>query len=268
MKLAKFHGLGNEFLIASVDALPDNPDELARIFCDYSAGPGADGLIFNLPMEDTEIDAQMALYNSDGTRAEISGNGLRCLAHHVYLKQDIEKNIRIRTDVGDREAQIQEAQTSESLIRVEMGSPTIGSDLNNSELTEKVGAGSIRAGYVDVGNPHIVVQFENIGLVNIASLGPLIEKACSESGINVHVVEVSDRSSILMHTWERGVGVTKACGSGAVASACKTQNWGLVDSQIQVVMPGGEAQVKIENHEVYLTGKSEFVGEYEVIIGV
>ena len=259
MKLAKFHGLGNEFLIASVDALPDNPDELARIFCDYSAGPGADGLIFNLPMEDAEIDAQMALYNSDGTR---------CLAHHVYLKQDIEKNIRIRTDVGDREAQIQEAQTSESLIRVEMGSPTIGSDLNNSELAEKVGAGSIRAGYVDVGNPHIVVQFENIGLVNIASLGPLIENACSESGINVHVVEVSDRSSILMHTWERGVGVTKACGSGAVASACKTQNWGLVDSQIQVVMPGGEAQVKIENHEVYLTGKSEFLGEYEVTIGV
>ena len=113
-----------------------------------------------------------------------------------------------------------------------------------------------------------MVHFGNIGLVNIASLGPSIEKACSHSGINVHVVEVSDRSSILMHTWERGVGVTKACGSGAVASACKAQNWGLVDSQIQVVMPGGEAEVKIENHEVYLTGKSEFVGEYEVIIGV
>ena len=235
-----------------------------------------------IPIGDWTSSFQMLGYQADGVTNEFPFVAQKLIEfdvntkeevwswspHDYYLKQDVEKNIRIRTDVGDREALIQEAQTSESLIRVEMGSPTIGSDLNNSELIEKVGAGSIRAGYVDVGNPHIVVQFENIGLVNIASLGPLIEKACSESGINVHVVEVSDRSSILMHTWERGVGVTKACGSGAVASACKTQNWGLVDSQIQVVMPGGEAQVKIENHEVYLTGKSEFVGEYEVIIGV
>ena len=111
-----------------------------------------------------------------------------------------------------------------------------------------------------------MVQFENIGLVNIASLGPLIEKACSESGINVHVVEVSDRSSILMHTWERGVGVTKACGSGAVASACKAQSWGLVDEKIKVRMPGGEALIEIESDVVYLTGESEFLENYEVDI--
>ena len=268
MKLTKFHGLGNEFLIASISSLPENSSELARIFCDYSAGPGADGLIFNLPGENADIDAQMVLFNSDGSRAEISGNGLRCLAHNVYLSQDIGKYIRIRTDAGDREAQILDSQTSESMIRVEMGSPTLGLDLNDSELIENVGTGAIRAGYVDVGNPHIVIQFENISLLDIASLGSSVEKACSESGINVHMVEVSERSLISMHTWERGVGVTKACGSGAVASAYKAQSWGLVDTEIQVVMPGGNVQVEIENHGVYLTGKSEFLDEYEVTIGV
>ena len=102
MKIKKYHGLGNEFLLTSVRSLPKDPSSIARLLCDYAKGPGADGLIFSLPAEDESIHAQMVLFNSDGSPAEISGNGLRCLAHHIYIAQEKNKIIQIRTDAGNR----------------------------------------------------------------------------------------------------------------------------------------------------------------------
>ena len=264
MKIKKFHGLGNEFLLTSVRSLPTDPSRIAEFLCDYENGPGADGLIFSLPSEEENIHARMALFNSDGSPAEISGNGLRCLAHHIYIGQENNAIIQIHTDAGSRKAEIKHVDENRMVIRTDMGIPSLGQDLTDNELNEKVSPSARKAGYVNVGNPHIVILFESLGSVDIAELGASVEKACSETGINVHVVEIINRSSISMLTWERGVGVTKACGSGAVASACKAQSWGLVDDKIKVRMPGGEALIEIESDDVYLTGESEFLENYEV----
>ena len=266
MKIKKYHGLGNEFLLTSVRSLPKDPSRIARLLCDYTKGPGADGLIFSLPAEDESIHAQMVLFNSDGSPAEISGNGLRCLAHHIYIAQEKNKIIQIRTDAGNRKAEIKHVNENQAIIRTDMGIPVLGQDLTNNELSEKVSPEATKAGYVNVGNPHIVILFESLGSTDIAELGASVEKACSETGINVHLIEIINRSSISMLTWERGVGVTKACGSGAVASACKAQSWGLVDEKIKIRMPGGEALIEIESDDVYLTGESEFLENYEVDI--
>ena len=267
MKIKKFHGLGNEFLLTSVRSLPKNPSSIAKFLCDYTKGPGADGLIFSLPAEDENIHAQMALFNSDGSPAEISGNGLRCLAHHIYMTQKENKIIQIRTDAGNRKAEVKHVNENQTIIRTDMGIPVLGQNLTNNELNEKVSPAATKAGYVNVGNPHIVILFESLGSTDVAELGSSVEKACSETGINVQLIEIINRSSISMLTWERGVGVTKACGSGAIASACKAQSWGLVEDKVKVRMPGGEALVEIESDAVYLTGESEFLENYEVDLG-
>lgn len=268
MKLTKYHGLGNEFLIALLPDMPDSPSSLAVTVCDSLSGPGADGLVIGLPSDENTIDVQMVLFNADGTRAEISGNGLRCLAHHVYMNNSQNEIITILTDAGIREARIEDTKVDELTINAGMGTPVLGPDLSSYDLEEKIGGPVISAGYVDVGNPHIVIQFNNTEFVDIGILGSSVEKSCSEEGINVHVIEIISRSAIKMLTWERGVGITKACGTGAVASACKALSWGLVDLQIEVIMPGGNAQVTIEDDQVYLMGKSELIKEYEVDIGV
>ena len=89
MKLKKFHGLGNEFLLTTIRSLPKDSSRIAKFLCDYTNGPGADGLIFSLPAQEKDIHTRMALFNSDGSAAEISGNGLRCLAHYVYMGQEL-----------------------------------------------------------------------------------------------------------------------------------------------------------------------------------
>lgn len=267
MKLKKFHGLGNEFLLTSIRSLPKDSSRIAKFLCDYTKGPGADGLIFSLPAQEKDIHTRMALFNSDGSPAEISGNGLRCLAHYVYMGQENNKIIRISTDAGNRKAVIKHVEGNQTIIQTGMGIPVLGQDLTAKELEVKVNPAALRSGYANVGNPHIVILFENLASIDIATLGASVEKECSETGINVHVLEVINRSSIAILTWERGVGVTKACGSGAVASACKAYSWGLVDNKIKVRMPGGEALIEIENEEVYLTGESEFLGNYEVDLG-
>ena len=268
MKLTKYHGLGNEFLIALLSGLPDNASSLAVTACDSLSGPGADGLIIGLPSDENTIDVQMVLFNADGTSAEISGNGLRCLAHHVHMNNNQNEIITILTEAGIREARIEQAEADELTIKAGMGIPTLGLDLSSYDLDEKIGGAAISAGYIDVGNPHIVIQFDSTEFIDIGILGSSVEKSCSEEGINVHVIEIISRSAIKMLTWERGVGITKACGTGAVASACKALSWGLVNQQIEVIMPGGDAQVTIEDNEVYLMGKSKFIKEYEVDIGV
>ena len=146
MKIKKYHGLGNEFLLTSARSLPKDPSRIARVLCDYTKGPGADGLIFNLPSEDESIHGQMALFNSDGSPAEISGNGLRCLAHHIYIAKEKNKIIQISTDAGNRKAEIKQVNENQTIIRTDMGIPVLGQDLAKNELSEKVSPEATKAG--------------------------------------------------------------------------------------------------------------------------
>ena len=263
MHFVKYHGLENEFLIAIVAKTPEKPSELAKQLCDTETGLGADGLIFGVEHVDESIDSQMILFNADGSRAEISGNGIRCLAHEIFSSGNVPNSLDILTDAGIRQAVLVDKADEIALIQVNMGFVKFGPEVKFADLEVQSDFAITKAGTVDVGNPHIVLQVSDLDPVNIADFGSRIEAAWG-SGVNVHVMEINTRNRISFLTWERGVGVTAACGSGAIASASIAYHWGLIDREIVVAMAGGEGHVSIKNNGIFLTGESVRVSSHEV----
>ncbi len=279
LALTKHHGLGNDFLVAVDPSRPLDGADATR-WCDRREGIGADGLIQAVPIvspadgERRPLRYRMTLWNSDGGRAEISGNGLRCLAQALAerLGHDggDDLTLTIETDAGTREAIVLarpvDAAPGEDQVRVGMGKAVDGPGPSDRwaglgvEVVDQVG--------VDVGNPHLVGFVDSttpVGGFDMAAIGPPIE-GDHPGGLNVHVVRVVDRGRIEMVIWERGAGVTRACGSGACAAAFAADRAGLVDgrSGVDVVMPGGAARVEVFDDEVVLTGPAVRVAEVRV----
>lgn len=272
MRLGKYHGLGNDFLVALAS---DNPDmrvdaEVARSLCDRHRGLGADGLIYGLGAVDPANDASMVLLNADGSRAEISGNGIRCLAQALLrgsgpgtgpsASEGDRGCMRIETDGGTREVCLVAGDPNErAVFRVEMGVPTDGPPLEEHSL--RWGARNVST--VDIGNPHLVLEVDDPEAVDLAVEGPALEEHY-HGGINVHFVKAPDARHLDLRVWERGAGITEACGSGAVAAVVAADTWGLVDAAgapVEVLMPGGTVTVDLNGSTVLLSGPSEFVGE-------
>ena len=260
MQLTKHHGLGNDFLIALTDALPADAPALAHAACHRSRGVGADGLIFGLPGDpDTGTDATMVLFNADGSRAEMSGNGIRCLAQ-AFVRQDDHGHggaLRIGTDAGVRTVSV-EATDDPALVqaRVDMGPVGSGVDLESIDYAD-----GLRFATADVGNPHLVVEVANVEEVDVATDGVRLAEAAG--GINVEFISPrKDGHGIDMRVWERGVGVTQACGTGACAAAHVAHQWGMVDSPVPVSMPGGNVAVQLGD-SVVLAGPAEYIATVE-----
>jgi diaminopimelate epimerase len=263
LRLTKHHGLGNDFLIALESRNPGVvpvPD-VARQLCDRRRGVGADGLIIGLAPAEQGHDACMVLLNADGSEAEISGNGIRCLAQ--ALLRDSGRNegrLQIETAAGVRDLQTVRGEVDGELwLRVDMGEVRSGPE--PGPVTTAYGA--TRRQTLDLGNPHLVLLVDDLAAVDLDRDGPLLE-AEYPAGINVHMVQVMDRRTVSLRVWERGVGITEACGSGAAAAAVATHRWGLADNRIRVVMPGGESTVDVDGDRVLLTGPTEFVAEVSV----
>lgn len=263
--LTKHHGLGNDFLIAIEPSRPLGPDD-AVAWCDRREGIGADGLIQAVPSGQPGR-WRMTLWNSDGGRAEISGNGLRCLAQALatHSGQDRTSDLAliIDTDAGTREAVVRArpvaGEPGLDQITVGMGKAVEG-PAPSTRWTELGVAVTDQLG-VDVGNPHLVGFVDTLDGYDMATIGPAIE-ADHPGGLNVHLVTVTDRSRLEMIIWERGAGVTMACGSGACAAAWTAVRAGLVDPDgVEVVMPGGAARVAVTDDEVVLTGPAVRIGE-------
>lgn len=262
MRLTKHHGWGNDFLVlldAERRQLVDA--ETARRVCDRHAGIGADGLIRATPSENATVDAVMHLYNADGTRAEMSGNGIRCLVQALLLAGWVSPpQVVVDTDAGIRRVDVLGGATrgadgtTTHLLSVDMGGVQIGADAAEWALGP---AG--RATWVDAGNPHVVVEVtpsSALPAVNLAELGQKVN-AITPNGANVHVMAIgADPGAISVRTYERGVGLTEACGTGACASAVVASSWGLVGDNavshpdhhpmggtVVVHMPGGRAEV-------------------------
>jgi diaminopimelate epimerase len=269
MRLGKYHGLGNDFLVA-LGAL--NPGihidaGVARALCDRHRGIGADGLIYGLDPIDPANDAMMVLLNADGSRAEISGNGIRCLAQALLAQTPggsgsgaSAQVVRIETDGGVREVRLATGDLQRcAMFTVEMGAPCDGPPVSQEALRW----GALNIATVDIGNPHLVLHVADPAAVDVDLEGPALESPYAD-GINVHFVAVTDPHHLALRVWERGAGVTEACGSGAAAAVVAAMRWGLVDAlgaTVQVTMPGGTATVEMREGSVYLTGPSEFVGE-------
>lgn len=276
LRLHKLHGLGNDFLVAFVDELPADADAAgtAAALCHRRRGVGADGLIYAVTDSADgggDGSVRMQLRNSDGSSAEVSGNGLRCLAHAVaVIHGSAELDIVVRTGAGERRCRITSTDTPGTVVgTTEMGSLGPGPLPDRLSRSPEVAVDRIlgpdaiaRWATLDVGNPHVVLAVDDPSDVPLESAGPAVE-AIFSGGINVHFGAVTGPDEITLGVWERGAGATAACGTGAVAAASAFHGWGEVGQNVTVRMAGGEARVDLSG-PVTLTGDSTYVAAVDV----
>lgn len=265
LSLTKHHGLGNDFLVVfhpDIDDVADLP-ELARQLCDRRTGIGADGLVVG----ETEPDraARMVLYNSDGSLAEMSGNGIRCFAQALAARRGDLDDQLIATDAGDRLVTL--TATEDPFVvdaTVDMGD--VEEQQPEPEGWSQLGTHPDRpVAHLGVGNPHTVVGVDDVHAVDLLALGEQI------SSVNLEIIEPGPGSgAITMRVHERGAGITSACGTGAVAAAVAARRWGLVGrdvDEIDVHMDGGTARVTLDQPSpgrAMLSGPSTYVATIEV----
>lgn len=256
----KHHGLANDFLVVLTDAEPDGLADLAIAMCDRLVGIGADGLIVGLPSY--QGDLRMILHNADGSRAEMSGNGIRCLAQAEVMRRGADAALQIVTDGGIRAVEVTSVGDGLVEASVEMGpladGPGVVEAILNNPLTRRAATG-------DLGNPHLVVEVDDPALVDVAAVGTNFESHYPD-GINVEFIRAHPTAAdtIELAVWERGAGITQACGTGATAAATRAYHWGLVGSRVTVDMPGGSAIVEVpESSEASATliGPAQFVAD-------
>ncbi|MCY4424858.1 MAG: diaminopimelate epimerase [Acidimicrobiaceae bacterium] len=276
LTLHKLHGLGNDFLVALVDEMPGDADaaRTAGALCHRRRGVGADGLIFAvLDPAAAEADrfATMRLWNSDGSPAEMSGNGLRCLAHAIAVTlAAAELDIVVNTVAGPRRCSIRPIEIPGTVVgTTEMGSlgpgplPDRLSRSPEAAVAGILGPGAIeRWDTIDVGNPHAVLSVADPAAVPLPEAGPAVE-ALFSGGMNVHFGAVTGADEVTLGVWERGAGATAACGTGAVAAAAVFHRWGEVGHNVTVRMAGGNARVDLSG-PVTLTGESTYVAAVDV----
>jgi diaminopimelate epimerase len=234
----KYEGLGNDFIVVSADDDRALGAPFARRACDRHFGIGADGVLLVLPPHDAAHAVRMKVINADGSVPEMCGNGLRCVALHVARARRIERGeLRIESDSGDRACAIAGDQ-----VTVDMGIVTVG---GAREL--HVDGETVSPMLADAGNPHAIL-FGDFSRARIEALGPHIAThAAFFTGTNVEFAEVVD-GSIDLVVWERGVGITMACGTGACATVAVACGAGLVpyDAPVDVRLPGGTLSITIE----------------------
>jgi diaminopimelate epimerase len=265
LALTKHHGLGNDFLVlldiegryAGVDTA-----RLAATICDRRRGVGADGLMIATAGDldpSNRSDVRMELRNSDGTRAEMSGNGVRCLAQAVLDAGLVDgATVRVGTDAGVRAVTCVERGCAGFMrLSVDMGPVAMTGD------DVRFRTGSVEASaLVDVGNPHLVLLDPSVGSVDIAAEGKRIEAAFPR-GINVEWVWPGPgHDELTLRVWERGVGATQACGTGSCAAATAAHRWGRVGPRVLVHNPGGDVTVDVGDTAV-LTGPAVCVAMVE-----
>ncbi len=286
MKFTKMHGCGNDYIY--VDGSKEkvrekDKPELVRRLSDRHFGIGGDGVIFINPSE--EADFEMEMYNMDGTRAEMCGNGIRCVAKFVYDKGLTDKtSISIVSCGKVKHLELSVEDGKVSAIKVNMGQPILKAEEipvtieNNDGFMIKddgavisapieVGGQNYKMTCVSMGNPHAVVFVDDVSSLELEKIGPLFENhACFPRRTNTEFVKVLDRENIEMRVWERGTGETLACGTGACASVVACVLNGLTQEQVTVKLLGGNLQIRWDREEdlVYMTGPAATVFEGEI----
>ena len=283
MRFTKMQGCGNDYIYidGSKETAADKP-ELARRLSDRHFGIGSDGVIFILPSE--EADFEMEMYNADGSRGRMCGNGIRCVAKYVYDHGMTDKNpLKIISCGSVKTLYLNIRDGSVDTVRVDMGIPEFSSakiPADYSEIPEGADEQSrlINVSWqvngsvwpmtaVSMGNPHAVIFTDQAEKLDLARLGPLFEHhPAFPEGVNTEFVQVSDRENIRMRVWERGSGETLACGTGACASVAAGVINDLTDRQVHVHLAGGELDIlwdETDGH-IYMTGPARTVFEGEI----
>lgn len=267
MQFSKMHGLGNDFMV--VDGVTQSvflTDELIRKLADRHRGVGFDQLLLVEAPYDPDLDFHYRIFNADGSEVSQCGNGARCFARFVSLKGLTDKqDIKVSTANGKMVLSLQE----DGQVRVNMGKPIwepakvpfIANKFEKNYLLRTELQTAI-CGVVSMGNPHAVLQVENVQTALVNELGPLLENhERFPERANIGFMQVVNRHHIKLRVFERGAGETQACGSGACAAAAVGIMQGALDSPVRVDLPGGTLMIEWqgEGSPLYMTGDAEHV---------
>ncbi len=276
LSFTKMHGAGNDYIYVDCFAqqIPDNLPELARAMADRHFGIGGDGLILICPTD--EADAEMRMFNSDGSASEMCGNGIRCVAKYVYdhgIKK--RKTLRIASAGTIYELQLTVVDGLVEQVRVDMGEPILdGPAIPTTfagnpvvDVSLPLPSCDLTVTCVSMGNPHCVAFVDRASDELVTGQGPLVEHDTHfPNRVNVEFVEVLSRTAVRQRTWERGSGETLACGTGASAVCVAGVLTGKTEREITVHLPGGDLRLEWNEHDnhVYMTGPATevFSGEW------
>ncbi|EGO63238.1 diaminopimelate epimerase [Acetonema longum] len=280
MQFSKWHGIGNDFII--VNGLQETAATIAKLqqqaafFCDRHLGIGADGLIIVLPSE--KADIRMKIINSDGSEAEMCGNGSRCFTRYVFengllLKRQME----IETLAGIIRTELVDGNDGNVIVRVDLGEPKLKraqipmqGDPNDTavHVPIQIGEQTFYATAVSTGVPHCVIFVEDLKGIDLGVLGPKVE--CHNlfpRKTNVEFVKVVGKNEAIMKVWERGAGITMACGTGASATLVAAALNGLTERRAVIHLDGGDLSIEWDqNNRVILSGTATqvFQGKCEI----
>ncbi len=277
MRFTKMHGCGNDYIYVdgAREKIPaKEKPELVRRLSDRHFGIGGDGVIFINPS--TEADFEMEMYNMDGSRAEMCGNGIRCVAKFVYDKRLTDKTkISVISCGKIKYLDLAVEDGKVSTVIVNMGAPVLkAADIpvvseQEQVISEKIEVGDsvYKMTCVSMGNPHAVVFVEDVAGFPLEKIGPLFEKHVRfPNHTNTEFVKVLDDKTVEMRVWERGTGETLACGTGACATVVACVLNGLTKEEVTVKLLGGNLQIKWDQEAdlVYMTGPASTVFEGEI----
>jgi diaminopimelate epimerase len=286
MRFTKMHGAGNDYVYVNcfAESFPADPAALARRVSDRHYGIGGDGLILICPSE--KADARMRMYNADGSESEMCGNGIRCVAKYVYDHGIARRSpLKIETGRGvlSLELEIDGPSQKVGRVRVDMGEPILEPARIPVELRPPFAGDRIvdlparphlpldesmpwlkdcgldpRMTCVSMGNPHVVFFCQSAEKIPLEQLGPYIEnQPIFPKRINAHFVQVVSPAEVVARTWERGSGITLACGTGACAVCVAGALTGRASRKILAHLPGGDLELEwAENGRVFMTGEA------------
>ncbi|HHW45448.1 MAG TPA: diaminopimelate epimerase [Clostridiales bacterium] len=262
MRFTKMHGLGNDYLYVYGE-VPENIKELCIKLSNRYFGAGSDGMIYI--SKSNVADFKMRVFNADGSEAKMCGNGIRCVGKYVYDKGYTDKTlINVETLSGIKTLKLHLVGGRVRSVTVDMGTAVA-----EKARTLNVGGKNVTLIPVSVGNPHAVIFVDDIDTAPLTTLGPKIERhETFPGGVNVEFVQVLTDNKLRMRVWERGSGVTMACGTGACACAMAAilQNYCNYNEPIHVQLDGGPLEIKISpDNNVQMTGPAQFVYEGETI---
>jgi diaminopimelate epimerase len=269
LKFTKMHGLGNDFVV--LDAIHqhvDLSDAQVRRLADRRFGIGCDQLLLVERAQQPGVDFRYRIFNADGSEVQQCGNGARCFARFVRDKGLSDKDaIVVETASGIITLHVE----ADGQVRVNMGKPDFTpaslpflAEQEQRVYTLPLGGEELRIGAVSMGNPHAVLQVEDVAQAPVARLGPQLEShPLFPERVNVGFMQVLDRGAIRLRVYERGAAETLACGTGACAAVAVGHRWGLLGDEVRVSLPGGELTIRWagEGEDLWMIGPATTVFE-------
>lgn len=257
----KMHGAGNDYIYVNTLQYPvPDPQKRAVLWSAYHTGIGSDGLV--LIGTSWKADFSMRIFNADGSEAKMCGNASRCVGKYLYENGLTDKTeISLETLSGIKYLKLQLEDNKVIFVKVDMGIPEVG--VKDMEVE------GYRGTFVSMGNPHFVVYVDDVASVDLSCVGPFIEHSSFFSDrVNVEFAQIISENQIRMRVWERGSGITKACGTGACATLVAGVVRGLTGRNVKVLMDGGALDISWngEGESVYMKGDAVkvFDGEIEI----